>query len=153
MIKGYVTYNSRSELGRQTAFRVQTLANLYGHTIYLPARNCYKKVLSETTKERIADSNVIIAIGVGRLSRVLKWELEYALQQNKPVVFISDTAKGLPVALRDVCFIVVDLGCCQAAITAAMAFISQHFYGTTKAIVQSFVLCAIILLLFDQASK
>ena len=153
MVKGYVTYNPRSMLGRQVAFRMQTLARLYGYTLYLPSRRGYKKGLSATMRKRIADSDIVIAIGVGRLSQVLKQELSYALQQGKPVVFISDTSKQLSVSLSNVYCIVVRLNSWQAVLSAAMGFIKQHFSGKDKAIMQAFVLSAIILLLWAQWSK
>lgn len=86
----FITYNANSEIGENTALRMQTLSNLYGFSVYLPYRIGKSNVSSET-KDRINNSRFILAFSIGKDSQILKDELKHALLKNKPVIIIHDT--------------------------------------------------------------
>jgi len=85
----FITYNNNSEIGENTALRMQTLSNLYGFSVFLPYR-ISKSNISRETKERINNSRFILAFSIGRYSKILKNELEYALSRKKPIIIIYD---------------------------------------------------------------
>ncbi len=85
----FITYNNNSEIGENTALRMQTLSNLYGFSIFLPYR-IGKSNISRETKERINNARFILAFSIGRYSKILKHEIEYALSKNKPIIIIRD---------------------------------------------------------------
>ncbi len=156
MAKVYVTFNPRSEIGRHTAFRLQTLANLYGHIIYIPARGYNPQKLNTTTKERIDESDVVVAMGMGRMSKILKQELAYALQQGKPIIFLTERHKKLPSSLTDerIQVIAVEPGNTEEAVQRVTQFIHQKFTSKNKShkiekgLIAAFIIAAIILLIF-----
>ena len=85
----FITYNNNSDIGENTALRMQTLSNLYGFSVFLPFRIGHSDISFET-KERIDNSRFILAFAIGRYSRILKNELEYALSKKKPIIIIYD---------------------------------------------------------------
>ncbi|MEA3495237.1 MAG: hypothetical protein U9R42_04300 [Bacteroidota bacterium] len=89
----FITYNKNSEIGENTALRMQTLQSLYGLKIFLPYR-LHSKSISNETKIRIEKSRFILAFSIDKFTETLKEELEYALAKNKPVVVIYDEQQG-----------------------------------------------------------
>jgi len=85
----FITYNNNSEIGENTALRMQTLSNLYGFSVFLPFR-IGKSTISQETKERINNSRFILAFSIGKYSKILRDELEYALSKNKPIIIMYD---------------------------------------------------------------
>ncbi|MDX1939376.1 MAG: hypothetical protein SFU99_02425 [Saprospiraceae bacterium] len=85
----FVTYNRDSLIGQNTALRLQTISNLYGHTVYLPARHINQfDGVNEETKKRISQSSVIVAFGLEDLTLTMQAELQYATTLNKPIIAI-----------------------------------------------------------------
>ncbi len=89
MDKVFVTFNKSSIAGENTALRMQTLSNLYGFNVLLPYR-LGLNFLSEESKRRIQESSFVLAFAFGRMSKILREELEYAISLNKPVIIVYD---------------------------------------------------------------
>lgn len=92
----YVTYNPGEQSEESTALRLQTISNLYEIDVILPYR-VYRfkrdKGLLET-QVRIKRSRVVVAFCLNKLSNVMREELKYAIELNKPIIVIYDKNKG-----------------------------------------------------------
>lgn len=84
----FVTFNKNSEIGENTALRLQTLSNLYGFSVLLPYRNSHN--ISSETKSRINNSKFVLSFCIDNFSEALQQDLEYAVAKNKPIVVIYD---------------------------------------------------------------
>ena len=93
MKKVFITYNKNSEIGENTALRMQTLSNLYGYSVLLPYR-LHNANISVETKKRIDNSRFILAFSINGFSPTLKNELDYALKKSKPIIVIYDYKEG-----------------------------------------------------------
>lgn len=91
--KIFVSYNPGVEIEQSTALRLQTLSSLYGATIYLPDR-LGTNVLKETTKQKIADSQIFVMFSTQQLMKNVQEEVNYALQLAKRVVIFYDARVG-----------------------------------------------------------
>jgi len=81
----FLSYNPNIELEQSTAFRLQTLASLYDTTILLPDRYGTTH-LKDTTKERIRMVDWFIVFSTKALSKAVKDELIYALENKKKIL-------------------------------------------------------------------
>ena len=85
MIKLFFTYNDNSDLERATTLRTQIISALYGVTVYLPNRFKAKK-LKSSTKERIADSDLLVIFNTRNLSKRVLEEISYAKKLKKKIL-------------------------------------------------------------------
>jgi len=91
----FLTYNQGSTFGQNTALRLQTISNLYGLSVSLPARMVNGGgVISHITKERLAAASIVVAFGLETPTNVMVEELNYAMKLQKPIVFIYDESTG-----------------------------------------------------------
>lgn len=92
----FLTYNRNSSFGQNTALRLQTISNLYGLSVFLPARAVNNgAAISQETRNRISNASIIVALGLEQLTPIMQSELEFASQlTNKPIVIINDSRVG-----------------------------------------------------------
>ncbi|MCR4317032.1 MAG: hypothetical protein NUW37_11870 [Planctomycetes bacterium] len=89
----FVSYNPNSKLEQSTAFRLQTLAALYGAEVRLPDR-FGEPWLKDSTKSRIDESDYYLLFSDGVLSSAVVAELDYAASRGIPVhVFYTRKVK------------------------------------------------------------
>lgn len=97
--KVFITYNPGSTMAEQTAFRMQTLAHLYGFEVLLPYRPGGSNRISQETKRRIDQSQFVLAFDLGRSRNIFKQEIQYAQSMQKPVILLKDKKRSfLPVS-------------------------------------------------------
>lgn len=83
----FLTYNQDSQVGKNTALRMQTISNLYGMSVNLPARSIGKETrMNEETARRIAASDVFVSFFLEDLTPAMKQEADHALQLKKPTL-------------------------------------------------------------------
>jgi len=98
----FLTYNQGSAFGQNTALRLQTISNLYGLSVSLPARMVNGGgVMSHITKERIKSASIVVAFGLEVPTQVMIEELNYAMTLQKPIVFIYDESTGNTIDFGD----------------------------------------------------
>jgi hypothetical protein len=92
----FISYNPNKEIEQNTALRMQTIASLYNLSVELPSRQQMpaKAKISSETQNRIARSAVVVAISLYKMSPQLQAELQFAMQENKPIVVLYDEKKG-----------------------------------------------------------
>lgn len=91
----FIAYNQGSAFGQNTALRLQTISNLYGLSVSLPARMVNGGgIISHITKERIAAASIVVGFGLEAPTNVMIEELKYAIQLKKPIVFVYDKSTG-----------------------------------------------------------
>ena len=88
----FISFNEKSELGRQTALRLQTIASLYGFKVYLPGRSPISG--DEPTLAKIYHSDYYVVFALEKVSKQLLYEINYALEQNKTVIVLYDKEVG-----------------------------------------------------------
>ena len=88
MEKVFITYDGE-ELALDTALRMQTISFLYNYKVYLPTRK-FKDVFTSSTKDKIADSDIVIAFILGKDSNALVKELDFARKKGKPIIIVSN---------------------------------------------------------------
>jgi hypothetical protein len=86
----FLTYNDGSSIGKNTALRIQTNAQLYGTKVDLPSRYFGGAVISDETTHRIKQSSVLVAFSLEILTPALQSELRYAMTINKPILVLYD---------------------------------------------------------------
>lgn len=91
--KIFVSYNPGVEIEQSTALRLQTLSSLYGATVYLPDR-LGTNALKETTKQKIADSQIFVMFSTQQLTKNVQEEVNYALHHAKRVIIFYDARVG-----------------------------------------------------------
>lgn len=106
----FVTYNKNSEIGENTALRLQTLSSLYGFNVDLPYR--VNESINSETKNRIKSSSFILSFSPDNfISNNLIQELSYADKINKPIVIAFNkfhTQPEIPVDGSNVKFFPID---------------------------------------------
>jgi len=91
----FLNYNQGSAFGQNTALRLQTISNLYGLSVSLPARMVNGgEIISHISKERLSAASIVVAFGLEAPTNVMIEELKYAIQLQKPIVFIYDESTG-----------------------------------------------------------
>ncbi len=91
----FLNYNQGSDFGQNTALRLQTISNLYGSSVSLPARTVNGgNGMSHITQERIAAASIVVGFGLEEGTSVMAEELKYAIQIQKPIVFVYDKPTG-----------------------------------------------------------
>lgn len=127
----FITYNHNSEIGENTALRMQTLSNLYGYSVQLPYR-LQNSTISSETKARISKSKFILAFAMNDLTEVLRNELEFALGKNKPIIVIYDQAEGETIDFYDnanVKTVFIDYYKTEDALHKISVFLEEKFRG------------------------
>jgi ribosomal silencing factor RsfS len=89
----FVSYNPKEEIEQSTALRLQTLSSLYGASVLLPDRY-NSKDLQESTKERILKSGWCVVFSTKSLTKVVREELHFALQNGKNILVIYSRNVG-----------------------------------------------------------
>ena len=106
----FVTYNKNSEIGENTALRLQTLSSLYGFNVDLPYR--INNTINSETKNRISKASFVLCFSPDDFtSDNLTNELAYADQINKPIVIAFDknySKPMIPVSGKNVKFFPID---------------------------------------------
>ncbi len=94
--KIYITFNSnnKTHIEESTALRLQTLSNLYGISVNLPYKATLNFEDDIESKNRIQKSDYVVVLSMTNLSPRLKSEIDYSINQNKPIIIIYDKAKG-----------------------------------------------------------
>lgn len=98
--KIFVSYNPGVEMEQSTALRLQTIASLYGATVYLPDR-LGGTSLKKETEERILDSHAFVLFATSGLSKTVMEEVRFALHNNKRVVIFHDSTTGKRIKISD----------------------------------------------------
>ncbi|MBI5913963.1 MAG: hypothetical protein HY842_01185 [Bacteroidetes bacterium] len=91
----FITYNQNSTFGQNTALRLQTISNLYGLSVFLPARLLNQSTgITKETERRINQSSIVAAFGLENLTLQMQAELSYAIARKKPIIVIYDKGIG-----------------------------------------------------------
>ena len=90
----FVTYNQNAYGEQNTALRLQTIANLYGISVALPARNSGGNPINDETINRIKNSDFILAFSLNGMQENVSHELGEAISKQKPIVVIYDKNNG-----------------------------------------------------------
>ncbi len=81
-------------MAEQTAYRMQTLAHLYGFEVLLPYRPHGSNQIGNETKRRIEEAQFVLAFDLGRSRNIFKQELKYAQSLQKPVILLKDKQRS-----------------------------------------------------------
>lgn len=84
----FITYNDRSVIGKNTALRIQTNAQLYGTRVDLPARYFGSVQISDETSSRIQRASVVVAFSLEDLTFPMQHELHFAMKLQKPILVL-----------------------------------------------------------------
>ena len=123
----FVTYNKNSEIGENTALRLQTLSSLYGFNVNLPYR--INETVNSETKNRIDKASFVLCFSPDNfLSKNLIAELSYADKINKPIVIAFDKnylQPKIPVSGKNVKFFSVNFYDIDSSINQIASFLEE----------------------------
>lgn len=97
----FLSYNPKQDAEYNTALRLQTLGNLYGLTISLPARLHAGNYAAPETKERIEQAQLVVALCLGTMSKQMQAELGYAIEQKKTIVVLYKEGRQKPIDFQN----------------------------------------------------
>ena len=97
----FVTYNQNAYGEQNTALRLQTIANLYGISVALPARNSGNNPINDETRNRIKNSDFVLAFSLNGMQENVSHELGDAIAKKKPIVVIYDKNNGRNINFKD----------------------------------------------------
>ena len=90
----FVTYNPNVAIEQNTALRLQTIANLYGLTVDLPSRLSGNGLINTETKNRINNSDFVLALSLYKMEQEVNSELGHAIAKKKPILAIYQEGIG-----------------------------------------------------------
>ncbi|MFN8340638.1 MAG: hypothetical protein U0V64_03135 [Cyclobacteriaceae bacterium] len=85
----YISYNSSAQQEQSLALRLQTLSSLYGLHVSLPDR-IGSNAIKDSTKERIAASELFIVFSTISLSKAVREEINFARSLRKKIIVVYD---------------------------------------------------------------
>lgn len=95
MVKNiFITYNENSDIGQNTALRLQTISSLYGYSVSLPVRYAAQNKLHPETRQRITNCSIVIAFSLEKLTPIMKEELKFGASTSKPIIILYDKSNG-----------------------------------------------------------
>lgn len=107
----FITYNPNNDLERTIAARLHTLGAVNDFRMYMPDRFNSETVLDDETKRRIENSDYIILFSMGKISKIVKQELNYAFDYFKDkskIIIIHDKHQERPLDISHEHFTVVE---------------------------------------------
>lgn len=107
----FITYNPGNEFERTIAARLHTIGAVNDFRMYMPDRFNSETVLDEETKRRIENSDYIILFSMGKISKIVKHELNYAFDYFKDkskIIIIHDKHQEKPLDISREYFTVVE---------------------------------------------
>jgi len=107
----FITYNPGNEYERTIAARLHTIGAVNDFRMYMPDRFNSETILDEETKRRIENSDYIILFSIGKISKIVKHELNYAFDYFKDkskIIIIHDKHQEKPLDISREYFTVVE---------------------------------------------
>lgn len=93
----FVTYNPGNSLEQTIATRLHTIGAVSGFRIYLPDRYNSISILDEETKSRINQSDYVVMFSLGKLSSIVKQEIQTAFEHigdKSKIIIVYDKHGG-----------------------------------------------------------
>jgi hypothetical protein len=93
----FMTYNPKVGSEQTLAVRLHTIGAVNGFRMYMPDRHNSDSILDTETQRRINMSDYLVLFSLGKLSAIVKQEIEYAfkhLQDKSKIIVIYDSRKG-----------------------------------------------------------
>jgi hypothetical protein len=93
----FMTYNPKVGSEQTLAVRLHTIGAVNGFRMYMPDRHNSDSILDTETQRRINMSDYLVLFSLGKLSPIVKQEIEYAfnhLQDKSKIIVIYDSRKG-----------------------------------------------------------
>jgi hypothetical protein len=93
----FVTYNPGNRLEQTIATRLHTIGAVSGFKMLLPDRYNSAEVLDNETVARINQSNYVVMFSLGKLSEIVKKELQIAFKHIKDrskIIVVYDKQRG-----------------------------------------------------------
>ena len=93
----FVTYNPGNPLEQTIATRLHTIGAVSGFRVYLPDRYNSISILDEETKSRINQSDYVVMFSLGKLSSIVKQEIQTAFKHigdKSKIIVVYDKHKG-----------------------------------------------------------
>lgn len=93
----FVTYNPGNSQEQTIAARLHTIGAVSGFRMYMPDRFNSETVLDNETKRRINQSDYVVMFSMGKLSTIVKHEIETAFKHigdKSKIIIIYDKHKG-----------------------------------------------------------